>query len=78
MCTGFAGGEATVADVALMKRTVRYRADVKVKASGGIRTAKRCIAMLRAGAERIGTYVLYFCIPVVVLMRVSDHLELPS
>ena len=59
-CTGFAGGEATTADVALMKRTVRYRADVKVKASGGIRTAERCIALLRAGAERIGTYVLHF------------------
>ena len=77
-CTGFAGGEATAADVALMKRTVRYRVDVKVKASGGIRTAERCIALLRAGAERIGTFVLHFCIPIVVLMRVSDHPELPS
>jgi deoxyribose-phosphate aldolase len=40
-----------------MKRTVRYKADVKVKASGGIRTAERCMELLRAGADRIGTYV---------------------
>ncbi len=51
--TGFhpAGG-ATVEDVRLMKETAP---SCKVKAAGGIRTAAAAIAMLQAGAERIGT-----------------------
>ena len=51
--TGFhpAGG-ATVEDVKLMKETA---SPCKVKAAGGIRTAAAAIAMLQAGAERIGT-----------------------
>ena len=51
--TGFLGGTATVADVALMRRTVG--AEIGVKASGGIRTASDAIAMIQAGANRIGT-----------------------
>lgn len=51
--TGFGGGGATVADVALMRRTVGSRAGVK--ASGGIRTAADVAAMVKAGASRIGT-----------------------
>lgn len=51
--TGFAGGGATVADVALMRRTVG--ADMGVKASGGVRTAEQARAMIAAGATRIGT-----------------------
>ena len=47
----FAG--ATVEDVRLMKQTVAGRA--KVKASGGIRDWKTTLAMLEAGADRIGT-----------------------
>jgi deoxyribose-phosphate aldolase len=51
-CTGFGGGGATVADVALMRRVVGSRAGVK--ASGGIRTAADVMAMIEAGASRIG------------------------
>ena len=51
--TGFAGGGATVDDVALMRGVVGKRAGVK--ASGGIRSASDLTAMLEAGANRIGT-----------------------
>lgn len=50
--TGFSTGGATVADVALMKKTVKDKA--KVKASGGIRTPKDAQALIDAGADRIG------------------------
>lgn len=50
--TGFSTGGATVADVALMKKTVGGRA--QVKASGGIRTPEDMDALLKAGADRIG------------------------
>jgi len=51
--TGFGAAGATVEDVRLMKETVANR--VKVKASGGIRDWKTTLAMLQAGADRIGT-----------------------
>ena len=51
--TGFGGGGATVEDVRLMRGVVGPR--VKVKASGGVKTVKECVAMMEAGAERIGT-----------------------
>jgi deoxyribose-phosphate aldolase len=51
--TGFGSAGATVEDVRLMKETVAGR--VKVKASGGIRDWKTTLAMLEAGADRIGT-----------------------
>jgi deoxyribose-phosphate aldolase len=51
--TGFVGGGATVADVALMRRIVGNA--VGVKASGGVRTAADAQAMIAAGANRIGT-----------------------
>ena len=50
--TGFASAGATVADVALMRKTVGNRAGVK--AAGGIRTAADLKAMVAAGANRIG------------------------
>lgn len=50
--TGFSTGGATVADVALMKKTVGQRA--LVKASGGIRTPEDAKALIEAGADRIG------------------------
>jgi deoxyribose-phosphate aldolase len=50
--TGFLGGGATVEDVALMRETVG--ADMGVKASGGIRTLEAALAMVRAGANRLG------------------------
>ena len=50
--SGTVAGGATVEDVALMRKTVDPA--VKVKASGGIRTADEFAAMVAAGAERIG------------------------
>ena len=50
--TGFGGGGATAADVALMRRAVGD--ELGVKASGGVRTAEDAMRMLRAGADRIG------------------------
>jgi deoxyribose-phosphate aldolase len=50
--TGFGTGGATAEDVALMRAAVD--ASVKIKASGGIRTRTDAMAMLNAGAERIG------------------------
>ena len=51
--TGFAKGGATVADVALMRRTVGP--DVGVKAAGGIRSLEDARALIAAGATRLGT-----------------------
>jgi deoxyribose-phosphate aldolase len=51
--TGFGSAGATVDDVRLLKEVVAGRA--KVKASGGIRDWKTTLAMLEAGADRIGT-----------------------
>ncbi|MGA1980679.1 MAG: deoxyribose-phosphate aldolase [Sedimentisphaerales bacterium] len=45
-------GGATIEDVKLMKESAP---NCKVKASGGIRTAKQALEMLEAGADRIGT-----------------------
>ena len=50
--TGFSTGGATVEDVALMKKAVDGKA--KVKAAGGIRTKEDALAMIEAGADRIG------------------------
>jgi deoxyribose-phosphate aldolase len=51
--TGFSTGGATVADVKLMRDTVG--SDMGVKASGGVRTMEDLEAMVKAGANRIGT-----------------------
>ncbi len=45
-------GGATIEDVKLMKESAP---NCKIKAAGGIRTAKQALAILNAGAERIGT-----------------------
>ena len=50
--TGFSSGGATEADVTLMRNTVGR--DLGVKAAGGIRTGASALAMVRAGADRIG------------------------
>ena len=50
--TGFSTGGATVHDVALMRKTVGE--DMGVKASGGIHTHEEAMAMINAGASRIG------------------------
>ena len=49
--TGFSKGGATVEDVRLMKQTV---GEIGVKASGGIRDTATALAMIEAGATRIG------------------------
>jgi len=51
--TGFGGGGATLEAVRLMKATVGDRC--RVKASGGIRNRATALAMLEAGADRLGT-----------------------
>lgn len=51
--TGFGTGGATIKDVRLMKSSVGD--SIKVKASGGIRDAETFLAMIEAGASRIGT-----------------------
>ena len=51
--TGFGTGGAVLADVKLMKSVVGD--DVKVKAAGGIRDLETCLAIIEAGAERIGS-----------------------
>ncbi len=45
-------GGATIEDIKLMKETAP---NCKIKAAGGIKTAKQALEMLEAGAERIGT-----------------------
>ncbi len=51
--TGFAPQGATVEHVALMKKVLP--SNVGIKASGGIKTYEQAIAMIDAGASRIGT-----------------------
>jgi len=51
--TGFGSGGAKTEDVALMKQTVAA-AGLEVKASGGIRDYGTVMAMIEAGADRIG------------------------
>ncbi|MGB9521212.1 MAG: deoxyribose-phosphate aldolase [Anaerolineales bacterium] len=50
--TGFGPGGASVEDVDLMYRVVGHT--MKVKAAGGIRAYQDAMAMIRAGASRIG------------------------
>ena len=50
--TGFSTGGATAADIALMRKTVGP--EMGVKASGGIRDYAAAMAMIEAGANRIG------------------------
>lgn len=50
--TGFSTGGATLEDIKLMRETVGE--DMGVKASGGIRDKATALAMIQAGATRIG------------------------
>lgn len=50
--TGFSTGGATTEDVKLMKSVVGD--ELKVKASGGVRTKEDAMKMIEAGADRIG------------------------
>jgi deoxyribose-phosphate aldolase len=51
--TGYSTGGATLADIKLLRATVGPK--FGVKASGGIRDAKTALAMIEAGATRLGT-----------------------
>lgn len=50
--TGFSTGGATVEDIRLMRETVGP--DMGVKASGGVSNTEEALAMIEAGATRIG------------------------
>jgi len=50
--TGFASSGATVENIAIMKKSLPNH--VGIKASGGIRTYEQAVAMIQAGASRIG------------------------
>jgi deoxyribose-phosphate aldolase len=51
--TGMGTGGATIEDVKLLRRAVGK--DFGIKASGGIKTREQAEAMIKAGANRIGT-----------------------
>lgn len=51
--TGFSTSGATAEDIALMRKTVGK--ELGVKASGGVRDYKAAMAMIEAGASRIGS-----------------------
>lgn len=51
--TGFGAAGATIEDVKLMRSTLGTK--MKVKASGGIKTLDDALALLEAGAARLGT-----------------------
>jgi deoxyribose-phosphate aldolase len=51
--TGFGTGGATLADVGLMREAVGSQ--MQVKASGGIRDIDFALALIAAGADRLGT-----------------------
>lgn len=51
--TGFGTGGATLEDILLMKQNIGP--DVRIKASGGIRTREDMVNYLQAGCDRLGT-----------------------
>ncbi|QIX61046.1 deoxyribose-phosphate aldolase [Hymenobacter sp. BT18] len=51
--TGFANRGASVADIELMRR--HLPAHIRIKASGGIRTREAALALVAAGADRLGS-----------------------
>lgn len=51
--TGYGTAGATVENIRLMKKIAGNKA--KIKASGGIKTLEQTLAMIEAGADRIGT-----------------------
>ena len=51
--TGFASRGASVADIMLMRETLPGQ--IRIKAAGGIRTRTAALALIAAGADRIGS-----------------------
>ena len=52
-CTGVSAGVATVEDIKLMRENLH--GTVQLKASAGIRTYEDAMALIEAGANRLGT-----------------------
>ena len=52
--TGFGHGGAEVRHIEIMKRSIPADREIKIKASGGIRDLETALAMIDAGASRIG------------------------
>jgi len=75
--TGFGTYGATIEDVKLMKKY--SGADVKVKASGGIKDLKTALNMILAGAERLGTSsgvsIMQELTDTVEIHKMLDHLN---
>lgn len=67
--TGWFGG-ATVSDVRFLRDIAKGQ--IKIKASGGIRTVEQAIALIEAGASRLGTS------RGVELVRQQQNLEQPT
>ena len=53
--TGFAGDGVTVDQVRTIKRHLIKKFNTKIKAAGGIRNYETAMALIEAGAERLGT-----------------------
>jgi deoxyribose-phosphate aldolase len=51
--TGFLGRGATIEDIILMRKACSMR--VQIKASGGVKTFDQAMALIAAGANRLGT-----------------------
>ncbi|QJX46100.1 deoxyribose-phosphate aldolase [Hymenobacter taeanensis] len=51
--TGFAGRGASISDIELMRQSLPTH--IRIKASGGIRTRETALALIAAGADRIGS-----------------------
>lgn len=71
--TGFGTSGAKVEDVKLMKSVVGD--DVKVKAAGGIRSSDAFLAMVRAGADRIGCSAGVPIIKALKQRMADDHVD---
>jgi len=54
--TGFSTGGAKAEDIALFRQ--HLSGDMKIKASGGVRTLEQAVEMIDAGADRIGASAL--------------------
>lgn len=52
-CTGFGPNKASVEDIKFLRQAVGR--DVGIKAAGGIRTYEQALALINAGADRLGT-----------------------
>jgi deoxyribose-phosphate aldolase len=71
--TGFSTGGATVEDVAMMHTKAAASKHCQVKASGGIRDGETAMAMINAGATRLGTSAT-----MKVIEEMTGMIQIPS